>query len=151
MAYMMHLPVAKWGRAFLRTRIDRSALLASRSDGETRRSQGEERMECCRSRSKRGGLCATRQSVVAASKPAIRWRIHPKSSGSRAQAVMPVPYEVGKWLGTCRCYWAGEAATGDWPNQGSRSDQAREGPGIPACLQRYDEPISIVDNAIIGP
>src|ERR1700687_6527572 len=61
MAYMMHLPVAKWGRAFLERGLIEARFVNPVYDGEIADVTGEERDGVLSSEVKRRGpLCATR-------------------------------------------------------------------------------------------
>src|SRR5882762_7529273 len=72
MAYMMHLPVSKWGRAFLERGLVEARFVKPVYDGETAEVTGEEgdgglavRVES------RGQLCATGNASLPASTPAV--------------------------------------------------------------------------------
>src|SRR3954449_5808521 len=60
MAYMMHLPVAKWGRAFLERGLIEARFVKPVYDGETAEVRGEERDGVLSIEvESRGQLCAT--------------------------------------------------------------------------------------------
>src|SRR3979411_41968 len=72
MAYMMHLPVAKWGRAFLERGLIEARFVRPVYDGETADVTGEEKdgvlTIAVESRSQ---LCATGSALLPASAPAV--------------------------------------------------------------------------------
>jgi hypothetical protein len=153
MAYMMHLPVRKWGRAFLERGLIEARFVKPVYDGEIaditgKESDGELSIEV----ESRGELCATGSASLPASAPlysivdftdvaAVAER-KPVSSGS---------YEVSKWLGTIPRAWAGDAATEYLTDiRETEAIYAREGLGHPGLLQRVMNKV-LVDNAILGP
>jgi acyl dehydratase len=153
MAYMMHLPVAKWGRAFLEHGLIEARFVKPVYDGEIADVTAEERDGVLSIEVKsRGQLCATGSASLPASAPSLSM-----SSFSATQAVAerkPVnamSYELGKWLGTVPRIWAGDAAK-EYLTDVRETDEiyAREGLGHPGLLQRVMNKV-LVDNAILGP
>src|SRR5260221_7140783 len=72
MAYMMHLPVAKWGRAFLERGTIEARFVKPVYDGETAELTGEESNGVVAIEvQSRGGVCATRSAALPGSAPAI--------------------------------------------------------------------------------
>ena len=72
MAYMMHLPVAKWGRAFLERGLIEARFVKPVYDGEIAEVRGEERDGVLSIEvESRGGLCATGTASLPASAPAF--------------------------------------------------------------------------------
>jgi acyl dehydratase len=153
MAYMMHLPVRKWGRAFLERGLIEARFVKPVYDGEIaditgKESDGVLSIEV----ESRGELCATGSASLPASAPlysiadftdvaAVAER-KPVSSGS---------YEVSKWLGTIPRVWAGDAATEYLTDiRETEAIYSREGLGHPGLLQRVMNKV-LVDNAILGP
>ena len=138
MAYMMHLPVAKWGRAFLERGLIDARFVKPVYDGEIADVTAEESNGVLSIEVKsRGQLCATGTASLPAAAPSIsiadyRARSRRWPSASRS---MPTSYELGKWLGTVPRDWAGEAAqgiSGRYPRD--RSDLRRgKASAIPAC------------------
>jgi acyl dehydratase len=124
MAYMMHMPVARWGRAFLEHGLIDARFLKPVYDGETADVTAEEN----------NGVLAHEVSAVAERK-----------------AVSATSYEVGKWLGTAPRQWAGEAAK-EYLADIRETDPifVREGLGHPGLIQRVMNR-ALVDNAILGP
>src|SRR6516225_12504700 len=72
MAYMMHLPVARWGRAFLARGLVEARFLKPVYDGETAEVSGVEiaRLLTIEVQS-RGQICATGSASLPASAPSI--------------------------------------------------------------------------------
>jgi acyl dehydratase len=133
-AYMTHLPVEKWGRAFLERGLMDARFVKPVYDGEV------------------DGLCATGTASLPSSAPGFSLadyrevapiaERHPVNAGS---------YEIGKWLGTLPRDWAGDAAK-EYLADIREADPiyAREGLGHPGLLQRVMNKV-LVDNAILGP
>jgi acyl dehydratase len=153
MAYMMHLPVAKWGRAFLERGLIEARFVKPVYDGEIANVTGEESdgLVSIEVESRRQ-LCATGTASLPASAPTL--------SIADFLETVPVPerrpvneasYELGKWLGTVPRAWAGEAAT-EYLTEVRERDPiyVREGLGHPGLLQRVMNKV-LVDNAILGP
>src|SRR4030088_600066 len=72
MAYMMHLPVAKWGRAFLERGLIEARFVKPVYDGELAEVTGEESGGVLSIEvASRGQLCATGSASIPASAPSI--------------------------------------------------------------------------------
>src|ERR1700736_2295213 len=72
MAYMMHLPIARWGRDFLERGLIEARFLSPVYDGETAEIAGDESGGVVSIEVKsRGALCATGSAALPASAPAI--------------------------------------------------------------------------------
>ena len=153
MAYMMHMPVAKWGRDFLERGLIDARFVKPVYDGEiadvtAKESDGVLSIEV----KSRGQLCATGTASLPASAPAISIADY-REVGAVAERkqVDAMSYELGKWLGTVPRRWAGEAATEYLADiREADSIYAREGFGHPGLLQRVMNRV-LVDNAILGP
>ncbi len=153
MAYMMHLPVKKWGRAFLARGLIEARFVKPVYDGETANVTGEESdgvvsMEV----ESRGQLCATGTASLPASAPSVSINDFPQTPPvSERRPVNEASYQLGKWLGTVPRAWAGEAATEYLTDVRERDPiYLREGLGHPGLLQRVMNKV-LVDNAILGP
>src|SRR5580700_4065768 len=111
MAYMMHVPVAKWGRAFLERGMIEARFVKPVYDGEiadvtATESDGVLSIEV----ESRGQLCATGTATLPAS--ASSFSIGDYSETAAVTERKPVnitSYQPGKWLGTLPRAWAGEA------------------------------------------
>jgi acyl dehydratase len=153
MAYMMHLPVKKWGRDFLERGLIEARFVKPVYDGENAVVSGEEKdgvltivVES------RGQLCATGSASLPAAVPSIS--IADFSEIAPVAERKPVnanSYVAGQWLGTAPRAWAGAAAT-EYLTDVREADPvyAREGLGHPGLLQRIMNKV-LVDNAILGP
>src|SRR5436305_7412119 len=100
MAYMMHLPIVRWGRDFL----ERGAIDARFSnpvyDGEAAELAGSESTGVLSIEVKsRGALCATGSATLPAATPSISIDDYPPTAPVRERKpVDPSSYQVGKWL-----------------------------------------------------
>jgi acyl dehydratase len=152
-AYMMHLPVKRWGRAFLERGLIEARFIKPVYDGETANVSGE---ECDGVLSieveSRGQLCATGSASLPASAPPVSIADFRETAAvSERSAVNANSYELGKWLGTVPRAWAGEAAHEYLTDVRERDPiYASEGLGHPGLLQRVMNR-ALVDNAILGP
>jgi acyl dehydratase len=152
-AYMMHVPVARWGRAFLESGLIEARFVKPVYDGEMAEVSGVENDGVVTIEvQSRGELCATGSAALPASLPDIA--IADYSAVAPVAERKPVSassYEIGKWLGTLPRDWAGEAAT-QYLADIRESDPiyAREELGHPGLLQRVMNK-ALVDNAILGP
>jgi acyl dehydratase len=153
MAYMMHLPVAKWGRAFLERGLIEARFVKPVYDGEitdvtATESDGVLSIEV----ESRGELCATGSATLPASVPSFSIADYSETTAvTERKPVNMISYELGKWLGTLPRAWAGEAAT-EYLTEVRETDAiyAREGLGHPGLLQRVMNKV-LVDNALLGP
>jgi acyl dehydratase len=153
MAYMMHVPVAKWGRAFLERGLIEARFVKPVYDGEIADIRGEESDGVLTIEvESRGELCATGSASLPASAPAIALADFTEVAAvAERRPVSAASYELGKWLGTMPRAWAGEAATEYLTDVRERDPiYAREGLGHPGLLQRVMNRV-LVDNAILGP
>jgi acyl dehydratase len=152
-AYMMHLPVAKWGRAFLERGLIEARFVKPVYDGEladvtARESDGVLAIEVksC------GQLCATGSASLPALPPLLSMTDFSESAAvTERKPVNSTSYELGKWLGTVPRAWAGEAAK-EYLTDVRETDPIylSEGLGHPGLLQRVMNRV-LVDNAILGP
>jgi acyl dehydratase len=153
MAYMMHLPVEKWGRAFLERGLIDARFVKPVYDGEIAELAAEEKSGVLSIEvTSRGQLCATGSATLPASAPTISIDDYKEvAAASERTPVNAGSYEVGKWLGTVPRSWAGDAAQ-EYLADIRESDAiyAREGLGHPGLLQRVMNK-ALVDNAILGP
>jgi acyl dehydratase len=153
MAYMMHLPVAKWGRAFLERGLIEARFVKPVYDGETADVTGEESDGVLSIQvESRGQLSATGRASLPASAPSISITDFADTVPvSERGPVDAKSYELGKWLGTMPRAWAGEAAAGYLTDVRERDPiYLGEGLGHPGLVQRVMNRV-LVDNAILGP
>jgi acyl dehydratase len=153
MAYMMHLPVAKWGRAFLERGLIEACFVKPVYDGEMADVTGEDSNGGLAIEVKsRGQLCATGSASLPASVPSVSMTDFSETAAvTERRPVNATSYELGKWLGTVPRAWAGEAAK-DYLTDVRETDPIylSEGFGHPGLLQRVMNRV-LVDNAILGP
>ena len=153
MAYMMHLPVAKWGRAFLECGLIEARFVKPVYDGETVDVTGEESDGVLTiAVESRGQLCATGSASLPAAAPWISISEFSEAAPvAERRPVDAMSYQPGKWLGTVPRSWAGEAAT-EYLTDVRETDPifAQEGFSHPGQFQRIMNKV-LVDNAILGP
>jgi acyl dehydratase len=153
MAYMMHLPVAKWGRAFLERGLMDARFVKPVYDGEMAVVTGEEKDGVLTiAVVSRGQLCATGSASLPAAVPALSINdFHETAPAQERAPVDAMSYRLGKWLGTLPRSWAGDLAA-EYLTDVRETDPiyAREGFSHPGQLQRIMNKV-LVDNAVLGP
>ena len=153
MAYMMHLPITRWGRDFLERGLIEARFLTPVYDGETAELSGNESGGVLTIEVKsRGELCAKGSAALPTSAPTVSANDYqPTAPASERKSVDPSSYQVGKWLGTVPRDWSGEAAR-EYLDDIRETDPifTREGFGHPGLLQRMMNK-ALVDNAVLGP
>ena len=153
MAYMMHLPVAKWGRAFLERGVIEARFVKPVYDGEVAELTGAESNGALAIEvQSRGQLCATGSASLPETAPAISMADYKEvAAATERKPVNAASYEVDKWLGTIPRDWAGDASR-EYLADIRESDPiyAQDGLGHPGLLQRVMNKV-LVDNAILGP
>ena len=153
MAYMMHMPVARWGRAFLEHGLIDARFIKPVYDGEATDVTAEENNGVLAIEvHSRGDLCAAGSASLPAAAPSfslVDYREVP--AVAERKPVNATSYEIGKWLGTTPRRWAGEAAS-EYLADIRETDPifAREGLGHPGLIQKVMNRV-LVDNAILGP
>ncbi len=153
MAYMMHLPVTKWGRAFLERGLIEARFVRPVYDGEIADVTGEESDGVLSIRvESRGQLCATGSASLPAAAPSVSIADFADTAPVSERAPVDArSYELGKWLGTMPRAWAGDAATEYLAGVRERDPiYTSEGLGHPGLVQRIMNRV-LVDNAILGP
>ena len=153
MAYMMHLPVTKWGRVFLERGLIETRFVKPVYDGETVEITGEESAGVLAIQvESRRQLCATGSASLPASAPLVSIAdFRDTAPVSERKPVDARSYELGKWLGTVPRVWAGEAAKEYLTDVRERDAiYPSEGLGHPGLVQRVMNRV-LVDNAILGP
>jgi acyl dehydratase len=153
LAYMLHMPVAKWGRVFLERGLIEARFVKPVYDGEIAEvSAVEEADGLTIEVQSKGELCATGSASLPASVPAFALADYAAVAPVKErQPVNTTSYEVGKWLGTEPRRWAGEAAN-EYLTDIRETDPVygREGLGHPGLFPRIMNKV-LVDNAILGP
>jgi acyl dehydratase len=153
MAYMMHLPVRTWGRAFLERGLIEARFVKPVYDGEVADVSAVENDGVLSiAVESRGQLCATGSASMPVSVPSISLSDFVETPPvAERKPVNAASYELGKWLGTMPRAWAGEAAQEYLRDVRERHPiYAAEGLGHPGLLQRVMNKV-LVDNAILGP
>jgi hypothetical protein len=149
----MHLPVAKWGRAFLERGVIEARFVKPVYDGEVAELTGAESNGALAIEvQSRGQLCATGSASLPEIAPAIAMADYKEVAAvTERKPVNAASYEVDKWLGTIPRDWAGDAAR-EYLADIRESDPiyAQAGLGHPGLLQRVMNKV-LVDNAILGP
>jgi len=153
MAYMMHVPVAAWGRAFLERGLIEARFVMPVYDGEIADVRGEEKdglilIEV----ESRGEICAAGTASLSAALPAVSIHDYPSVAPvAERKPVSATSYQIGRWLGSMPRTWAGEAADEYLAEVRERDPiYAREGLAHPGLLQRVMNKV-LVDNDILGP
>lgn len=153
MAYMMHLPVAKWGRAFLERGLIEARFTKPVYDGELADVMGEERNGGLAIQvESRGEPCATGTASLPSAAPSfsISDFVEVAAVGER-KPVDSTSYALGKWLGAVPRTWAADAAKEYLADiRETEAIYAEEGLGHPGLLPRVMNKV-LVDNAIMGP
>ena len=153
LAYMMHLPIEKWGRAFLERGLIEARFVKPVYDGEIAEVSCEERDGVLSLRvESRGEPCATGGASLPVSAPSVSISDFSEAAAvSERRPVNAASYPVGKWLGTVPRGWAGDAARQYLADIRETSlVYAKEGLGHPGLLVRTMNSV-LVDNAILGP
>src|SRR5882724_7854686 len=102
MAYMMHLPVAKWGRAFLERGLIEARFVKPVYDGELADVTGEEKDGVLTiAVESRGQLCATGSASLSAAAPSLSLTDFSETAPvAERRPVDAMSYQLGKWLGS---------------------------------------------------
>lgn len=153
MAYMMRLPVAHWGRAFLERGLMDARFLKPVYDGETAEISGSEADGVLSIEvTSRGELCATGSASLPSAAPTIALAdFRDVGPVAERQPVGMSSFAEGSWLGTAPRAWPG--VTGAAYRADIRDTDpiyARQGLGHPGLLQKVMNRL-LVDNVILGP
>jgi len=153
MAYMMHLPIKRWGRDFLERGLIEARFVKPVYDGEDAVVTGAEAGGVLSIEvESHGEVRATGTASLPASRPSIVLDdFKPVAAVAERRPVTANSYELGQWLGTMPRAWIGDDAR-DYLVDIRETDPiyAREGFGHPGLLQRVMNKV-LVDNAILGP
>jgi acyl dehydratase len=153
MAYMMHLPVAKWGRDFLERGLIEARFVKPVYDGEMAEVIGEEKDGVLTvAVESRGELCATGSATLANAVPSLSLTDFSETAPvAERRPVDTMSYQLGKWLGTVPRSWAGGAAAEYLADVRETAPIfGKEGFSHPGQFQRIMNKV-LVDNAILGP
>jgi hypothetical protein len=153
MAYMMHLPVRSWGRAFLERGLIEARFVKPVYDGEIADVRGQESGGVLTIEvESRGELCATGSASLTGQAPSFSLADYTEVAAvTERKPVGPSSYEIDKWLGTIPRNWSGRAASDYLADiRETNAIYAQEGLCHPGLLQRVMNKV-LVDNAILGP
>jgi hypothetical protein len=153
LAYMLHMPVAKWGRDFLERGLIEARFVKPVYDGEIAEvSAVEDAGGLTIEVQSKGDLCATGTASLPAIVPAYSLNDFVAASAVKVRKpVSSISYELGKWLGCIPRDWAGDAAK-EYLADIRETDPiyTRESLGHPGLLPRIMNKV-LVDNAVLGP
>lgn len=152
LAYMMHPPVAKWGRAFLERGLIEARFTKPVYDGELVSVLAEEAGEQLILSVAGDDTRATGTASLTSTLPALSMSAFPATAPVATRRLVDASsYVEGSWLGTIPRNWAGAAAA-EYRGEVRETDEiyAREGLVHPGVLQRIMNKV-LVDNAILGP
>jgi hypothetical protein len=112
MAYMMHLPVAKWGRAFLERGLIEARFVKPVYDGEIAEATADESNGVLTIQvHSRGQLCASGTASLPAVAPSFSLSDYVDVAAvAERKPVDATSYALGKWLGAVPRTWAADAA-----------------------------------------
>ncbi|MGJ4939728.1 hypothetical protein ACQR1W_04085 [Bradyrhizobium sp. HKCCYLS1011] len=153
MAYMVHLPVARWGRPFLERGLIEARFVKPVYDGEMveiRASEAEDGLTL--EVESRGELCATGSASLPSAAPPIALTDY-EDVGAVAERkpISAESFAVGSRLGTAPRAWPGPIAAAYLAEISERAPiYADHRLGHPGMLQRVMNRL-LVDNVILGP
>lgn len=152
LAYMIHVPVAKWGRAFLERGLIEVRFIKPIYDGEALLVQAEESDGGLALTVEHGEAKATGQATLAITAPVFSLGDFPDIAPVTTRKPIDADsYRIGKWLGTAPRSWQGNA--GAEYRAGVRETDpiyAREGLVHPGVLQQMMNRV-LMENALLGP
>jgi hypothetical protein len=153
LAYMLHMPVAKWGRDFLERGLIEARFVKPVYEGEIAEvSAVEDAGGLTIEVQSKGDLCATGTASLPAAAPACSLNDFVAADAVKERGpVSASSYEMGKWLGCIPRDWTGHAAR-EYLADIRETDPiyARENLGHPGLLPRIMNKV-LVDNAVLGP
>ncbi len=153
MAYMIHMPVEKWGRAFLERGLIEARFIKPVYDGENVQVSATENEGVLSIELESGSqLRATATASLPVSAPIIRLSdFNDVGAVAERKPVNAASFEIGKSLGTVPRAWRGESAL-QYLADIRETDEIyrREGLGHPGLLQRVMNRL-LVDNVMLGP
>lgn len=153
LAYMVHQPVAAWGRAFLERGLIEARFLKPVYDGEMLTlDANEDAGGLALNLNSRGEICASGRASLAASAPSVDLAKYPATAPvEMRRPVDSQSYEIGSWLGAAPAAWPVAQATA-YCDEVRDTDPiyAREGLVHPGVIQRLMNRL-LVENAILGP
>ena len=153
LAYMIHLPVARWGRPFLERGFIEGRFIKPVYDGDDLTLEGEpDGGTLALALKGRGEVCASGSASLLATAPAINLADYPDTAPvTDRRPVDANSYPAGKWIGTAPKAWPASEATAYAAD--IRDDEAiyvSEGLVHPGVIQRLMNRL-LVENAELGP
>ena len=153
LAYMIHLPVARWGRDFLERGMIEARFLKPVYDGNDLTLDAEPDTGILKLNLKgRGETCASGSASLLEKAPVVNLADYPITAPvADRRPVDAQSYPTGKWLGVAPKAWA--AADASAYASDVRNDEAiyaREGLVHPGVIQRLMNRL-LVENAVLGP
>jgi hypothetical protein len=152
LAYMIHPPVQKWGRAFLERGFIEARFTKPVYDGETVLVTAEAAGEGLLLSVEGGDVRATGTASLTAALPALSLADFPETAAvATRRPVDANSYRQDMWLGSIPRSWPGEVGI-EYLAEVREADPiyGREGLVHPGVLQRIMNKV-LVDNAILGP
>lgn len=153
MAYMMHMPVVRWGRPFLERGLIEARFVKPVYDGETATvTSAETNSGMSIEVQSRGEVCATGSASLPSTAPRVVSSDYKETAPvAERHPVDASSYARDKWLGTDVRSWPPEDAAGYLADVRENDPIfMREGLVHPGVLQRIMNKV-LVDNAILGP
>ena len=153
LAYMIHQPVAAWGRAFLERGLIEAKFLKPVYDGEMLTLDATaEASGLALALHSRGDVCAAGRASLTASAPAVDLAAYPATAPVETRRPVDAQsYEIGKWLGTASWAWPEQVASAYGHDvRDTEPLYARERLVHPGVIQRLMNRL-LVENAILGP
>ncbi|MFT4276014.1 MAG: hypothetical protein QM576_06615 [Rhodopseudomonas sp.] len=153
MAYMMHLPVARWGRDFLERGLIEARFVRPVYDGETATVTGEEQGEAITlAVESRGELCATGSASLPVRAPAVDLSAYCETAAAANRPPGDASsFPEGHWFGTAPVSWGG-AKLRAYLDEIRETDPIYQSDDLihPGTLQRIMNRV-LVDNVVLGP
>ena len=153
LAYMVHQPVKRWGRAFLERGLIEARFIKPVYDGEIAEVSARESGDgLSLDVMSQGQLCATGGATLPAAAPHVALDDYREVSPVVIRPpVSAESFAVDSWLGTAPRAWPGKAATTYFAEIRERDPiYAEQRLGHPGMLQRVMNRL-LVDNVILGP
>lgn len=152
LAYMIHVPVAKWGRTFLERGLIEARFIKPIYDGEIVLVQSEASGDGLALTVEDGELKASAHALLTTSTPIFSLDDFPDTAPVATRTTADAAsYRVGKWLGTTPRSWRGKDGI-EYCAEVREIDPiyARENLVHPGVLQRIMNRV-LMENAILGP
>ena len=152
LAYMIHVPVAEWGLAFLERGLIEVRFIKPVYDGDLLQIYSTKAVKGLNLTVESNGLKASGYTALATAPPVFSFDDFPDIPPIQTRTPIDLTsHAIGKRLGTTPCSWAGNAGV-KYRADIRELDQiyAREGLVHPGVLQRLMNRV-LMENAILGP